>query len=67
MGGWRGDAIGGRAGWGDLISGGKFLMQGDPREIRTVGLITGDAAGGVYLHRSLEVQVKREPSYHLLC
>lgn len=28
----------------DLISRGKFLMQGDPREIKTAGLITGGAA-----------------------
>lgn len=34
---------GGRRG-GDLISRGKFLMQGDPREIKTAGLITGGAA-----------------------
>lgn len=26
---------------GDLISRGKFLMQSDPREINTTGLITG--------------------------
>lgn len=33
----------GGGGWG-LISGGRFLMQGDPRGIKTVGLITDDAA-----------------------
>lgn len=29
---------------GDLISRGKFLMQGDPREIKTASLITGGTA-----------------------
>lgn len=28
----------------DLTSRGKFLMQGDPREVKTAGLITGGAA-----------------------
>lgn len=38
-----GEGGGGGGGWG-LISGGRFLMQGDPRGIKTVGLITDDAA-----------------------
>lgn len=35
----RREGTGGRG--GDLISRGKFLMQGDPREIKTASLITG--------------------------
>lgn len=37
---WEGGGRSGGGGGGGLISRGRFLMQGDPREIKTAGLIT---------------------------
>lgn len=45
---------GGREEGGDLISRGKFLMQGDPREIKTAGLITGGAARDEFIFTAVE-------------
>lgn len=50
---------------GDLISRGKFLMQGDPREIKTAGLITGGAARDEFIFTAVsKVQVKEK--HHII-
>lgn len=43
-----------KGGGRDLISGGRFLMQGDPRGIKTAGLITGDAAREVFIFTAVK-------------
>lgn len=64
MGGYCSRSMQGKGEW-DLISGGRFLMQGDPRGIKTAGLITvGCCESGVYLLHGFKVQVKE--NHHII-